>query len=151
MTDTSPNARIMRTFEVVVVLAVELLLAVAVAIAIMILYVLFFNGLRANLTAFESVSDVQAALMRVFGGVLTVLLGLELIETLKTYFVEHHVRAEMIITVALIAVGRHVIQIDFEHTSGLSLLGVAALLLSLAIGFLLIRRAQSHSGDAHMP
>ena len=33
-------------------------------------------------------------------------------DTLRHYFIEHHLRAEFLISVALIAVARHVIQID---------------------------------------
>ena len=59
----------------------------------------------------------HAVLQRGFGGVLVVLLGLELLDTLKAYFSEHHIRVEVIIVVAMIAVGRHIIQLDFEHGS----------------------------------
>ena len=44
-----------------------------------------------------------------FGGVLLVLLGLELIDIFKTYTHEHHLRLKIVFVVAMIAVGRHVI------------------------------------------
>jgi uncharacterized membrane protein (DUF373 family) len=77
-----------------------------------------------------------------FAGVLIVVLGLELLETLKTYFAEHHVRLEVILVVAIIAVGRHVIQIDFEHTPGTVLLGLSSVILALTVGYFLIKRTQ---------
>jgi uncharacterized membrane protein (DUF373 family) len=47
---------------------------------------------------------------------LTVILALELLETLKAYFAEHRVRLEVILIVSIIAVGRHALEIDFDHT-----------------------------------
>jgi uncharacterized membrane protein (DUF373 family) len=150
VTDSAPMAKLSRRFEVAVVVAVELLLVIAVAVAVVLLYIMFVHGVRANLTAIESVDVLEEKLGRIFAGVLVVLLGLELIETLKAYFVEHHVRTELILTVALIAIGRHLIQIDVAHAGGGQLAGIAALILSLAAGLFVIRRshAPSGSGDA---
>jgi uncharacterized membrane protein (DUF373 family) len=143
MNDSAPTARLIRRFEVITVLAVQLLLVLAVAAATLVIFVLFFHGLRANLAAIESVEALQEKLSRAFAGVLIVLLGLELIETLKAYFVEHHVRAELIFTVALIGLGRHVLQLNVEHASGAQLAGLAALIASLAVGYFLIRRSHA--------
>jgi uncharacterized membrane protein (DUF373 family) len=151
MKDSSPTATLIRRFEVVTVVAVELLLVVAVATAIVVLYWLFIHGIRANLTSIESVDVLEDRLGRIFAGVLVVLLGLELIETLKAYFVEHHVRTELILAVALIALGRHIIQIDVAHASGVQLVGVAALILALALGYFVIRKSHAQSGAGDPP
>lgn len=131
----------MKRFEIGVVMVLKLLLVLAVALGIVILYVLFINGIRAHLTDINSVSGLQSALQRVFAGVLLVLLGLELIETLNSYSAEHRVRIEVVLVVAMIALGRHIVQIDFEQTSGPQLLGVAALITGLAASYFLTRRA----------
>jgi len=70
--------------------------------------------------------------------VLLLMLGLELLETLKTYFKHYHIRTEVILVVAMIAVGRHIIQFDFEHTSGSVLAGMAGLILALAMSYYLV-------------
>jgi uncharacterized membrane protein (DUF373 family) len=77
-----------------------------------------------------------------FAGVLSVVLGLELFETLKTYFTEHQIRLEVILVVAIIAVGRQVVQVDFEHTPGAVLFGLSAVILALTLGYFLVKRAQ---------
>jgi uncharacterized membrane protein (DUF373 family) len=128
------------------VVAVGLLLALSVAIAVLVLYVLFFYGVRTGLATLETVSGVQLALQNVFGGVLLVLLGLELIDTLKVYFAEHRIRTEVILIVAMIAVGRHVIQIDFEHAGGLELIGTATIMLALAVSYFLVKKTASEPG-----
>jgi uncharacterized membrane protein (DUF373 family) len=81
-----------------------------------------------------------------------VLLGLELLESLKTYTVVHQVRLEMILIVATIAASRHVILLDFEHASGLSLIGASTLLLALTSGYALVKRSASRGEtDAPVP
>jgi uncharacterized membrane protein (DUF373 family) len=67
------------------------------------------------------------------------MLGLELLETLKTYFTESHIRIEVILVVALIAIARHIMLMDIDHTSGPVLVGSAALTLALAVSYWLIR------------
>jgi uncharacterized membrane protein (DUF373 family) len=147
MIDRSRGSAILRGFETTVVVMVGLLLAVTVAIAVAMLYVLLFTGLRDGLASVESVGNLQVALQNVFGGVLLVLLGLELIDTLKVYFAEHNIRTEVILIVAMIAVGRHIIQIDYEHAGGMELLGTAAIMIALAVSYFLVKRARGSSDE----
>lgn len=134
-------AQAFKKFEATAVIVLKLLLIMAVAVAIIMLYVLFFGGIREHLASIDTVGNLQTALQRVFAGVLLVLLGLELIETLNAYSADHHVRIEVVLMVAMIALGRHIVQMDFEHLSGPVLLGSALLMVSLAISYLVIRRA----------
>ena len=137
--------KVVRASEFFVVTAAGLLVIVAVLISTGVLYTLFINGLRTNLTAIGSIETLQPAIQKVFAGVLLLMLGLELLETLKTYFKHYHVRTEVIVVVAIIAVGRHIIQIDFEHTSAAVLLGTAGLMLALAVSYFLIRVRRSNA------
>jgi uncharacterized membrane protein (DUF373 family) len=88
-------------------------------------------------------------MQRAFGGVLVVVLGLELIETLKVYFHEHQVRVEVIMIVGLIAVGRHVIQIDYVHEEASQLFGLGALIVSLALGYFLVGKSGRSDTPKH--
>jgi uncharacterized membrane protein (DUF373 family) len=151
MNDDSPTAWFIRRFEIIVVLAVQLLLVAGLTIATVELFVLFFDAVKANITHIESVPKLQVMIGKLFSGAMVVLLGLELIETLKAYFVQHHVRTELILTVALIAVGRHVIQIDLDQVTGAQLGGLAALISSLALGYFVIRRSHSDSRPSQPP
>jgi uncharacterized membrane protein (DUF373 family) len=131
--------KVVRASEFFVVAAAGLLVIVAIFISTGVLYTLFINGLRPNLTAIGSIDALQPAVQNVFAGVLLLMLGLELLETLKTYFKDYHFRTEVILVVAIIAVGRHIIQFDFEHTSGTVLLGTAGLMVALAVSYFLVR------------
>jgi uncharacterized membrane protein (DUF373 family) len=137
--------KIIWRFEYVVVTALEILLMVSVALAGIFLFVLLARGLRTQLVQIQSVSMLLDVMQSCFAGVLTVLLGLELLETLKTYFKEHHVRIEVILVVVIIALGRQMIQVELDHTSAPVLFGLAALVLALTAGYFLVKKAQTLS------
>jgi uncharacterized membrane protein (DUF373 family) len=88
---------------------------------------------------FETVAQLQEAVQSLFAGILLVVLGLELMDTLRNYFIEHRLRVELLISVALIAVARHVIQLDYEHTPAPVVIAIALLVLSLAASYVGIR------------
>ena len=78
-------------------------------------------------------------LLDVFGMFLLVLIGIELLESLKAYVREREIRAEIIILVALIALARKIITLDVKEVPSASLLGIAATILALGITYSLIR------------
>jgi uncharacterized membrane protein (DUF373 family) len=134
--------RVLLRLEVVAVTAMQVLVIALVAVGTVVLYLLFMKNVLTHVTRVESAAGLLPTMQQSFAGVLTVILGLELLETLKAYFTEHHVRLEVILVVAIIAVARHVIQIDFEHTPGTVLLGLSGVILALTIGYFLIKRTQ---------
>jgi len=79
-------------------------------------------------------------LLDIFGLFLLVLLGIELVSTLKTYLTENEIHVEVVFAVALIAIGRKVIILDVKEISSLSLLGIAAIIISLSVGYFLVKR-----------
>ena len=80
-------------------------------------------------------------MMEVFGFILMVVIGLELLESIRAYLTEHVVHVEVVMLVAIVAVARKVIILDYKETTPMMLLSVAALIISLSVGFFLIRRA----------
>lgn len=127
--------------ENVILTTLKALLILAVAFATVILCFLFVRGVILYVPQIGSIDVLHELLDRVFGGVLFVFLGLELLETFKVYFERQEIRIEAVIVVAIIAVGRHVIQVDLEHTPGFALLGIAGLLIALTLGYFLIKRS----------
>jgi uncharacterized membrane protein (DUF373 family) len=81
-------------------------------------------------------------LLEIFGFFLLILIGIELLETLRAYLVEHVVHVEVVLEVALIAIARKVIILEPKEMSSLTILAIAALILALATGFLLVRRSR---------
>jgi uncharacterized membrane protein (DUF373 family) len=137
--------RLARAGEIIVVAAGGVLIMIAVLLAAATLFVLFFQRLGTHWDTIESIEGLQTAVEKVFAGVLLLMLGLELLETLKSYFVESQIRIEVILVVAMIAVTRHIMLLDIEHVGGPVLLGSAALTLALALSYALIRATRTRS------
>ena len=79
-------------------------------------------------------------LLEIFGFFLLVLIGVELLETIKAYLKDHMIHVEIVLEVALIAIARKIIVLDLEKCDGLSILGVAALVASVAAAYFCIKR-----------
>ncbi|HAJ98999.1 MAG TPA: phosphate-starvation-inducible E-like protein [Bacteroidales bacterium] len=80
-------------------------------------------------------------LLSLFGTFLMVLIGIELLDTVKVYLKEHVMHVEVVILVAVMAVARKVIVMDFDKMSGLEIIGIGCLLVALAVGYYLVRKA----------
>jgi len=89
-------------------------------------------------------------LLDIFGFFMLVLIGIELLETMvKTYLAQTTDHAQIVMAVAIIAISRKVIILDVKELSGLSLLGIAAIILALSIGYYLIKlKASPKVGNA---
>lgn len=127
-------------FDVWVLRVLQVMLAIGIVAALATMAILLGQGIWTLHERVDTVPELQRSVQSLFAGVLLVVLGLELMDTLRNYFIEHRLRVEFLISVALIAVARHVIQIDYEHASALSVAAMAALLLALAGGYVLVRR-----------
>lgn len=79
-------------------------------------------------------------LLEIFGFFLLVLIGIELLETIKAYLMTNVVHVEIVLEVALIAIARKVIILDIGRYESLTLVGVAALISAVALAFLVIKR-----------
>jgi len=80
-------------------------------------------------------------LLEIFGLFMLVLIGIELLETIaKTYMAESVDHAQIVMAVAIIAIARKVIILDVKELSGLALVGIAAIILALSIGYYLIKK-----------
>ncbi|MFL6446419.1 MAG: phosphate-starvation-inducible PsiE family protein [Bryobacteraceae bacterium] len=137
-------------FEKATITALQILIVVAVVVATVMLFVLFVQNLYTRIADIQTVGDLLPAMQKVFAGALIVLLGLELAETLRTYFAKHEIRVEVILIMAIVAIGRHMIQLDFDHVPASEIFGLSALMASLTGGYFFVKRAQSpwRTGDS---
>lgn len=81
-------------------------------------------------------------LLDLFGFFMLIIIGVELLETIRAYLREHEVHVEIVLEVALIAVARKVVIVDVKDYSPASLLAIAAIVLALAAGYYLQRKAR---------
>lgn len=82
-------------------------------------------------------------LLDIFGMFLLVLIGIELLETVKMYLTEKKVHVEVVFAVAMIAIARKVITLDVQELSSLTLLGIGAIIAALSAGYYLVSLKRS--------
>ena len=80
-------------------------------------------------------------MLEIFGFFMMILIGIELIETIKVYLEDESIHVEIICLVAIVAVARKVIILDVYKLPPVTLLGVAAIILALCIGYFFLKRA----------
>ena len=80
-------------------------------------------------------------LMSILSIFLLLLIGLELLETVKTYLKEDVVHVEFIVLVAITAVARKAIVWDFKKYTTEELISLAIIILSLGITYFLVKKA----------
>ena len=88
-------------------------------------------------------------LLEIFGLFMLVLIGIELLDTIaKTYMNESADHAQIVMAVAIIAIARKVIILDVKDLSGFALVGIAAIILALSIGYYLIKKKHAALKDS---
>jgi uncharacterized membrane protein (DUF373 family) len=124
-------------FEDIAVFLLMGLLMVVVAIATVELGWLLFKDLTTVGTLLVDVEEM----LELFGFFLLVLVGLELLTTLKSYLYDRVIHVEVVLEVSLIAVAQKVIILD-TRTGGPTLFGLAGLVMALALAFWVVRIAR---------
>lgn len=89
-------------------------------------------------------------LLEIFGFFLLIIIGIELLETIKTYFEEHVIHAEVVLEVAIIAVVRKVIILDVKDLPSLTLIGIALIIAALAGAYYLFKRSLHQPPSIHV-
>jgi len=121
--------------------------------ALMVMLVLIILGAILDLVTlvYQALVTISPALVDthemigLLGGFLLVLIGVELLDTIKAYFHENAIHVEIVVLLAIIAVARKVILIDpteltpFEY--GFELMSIGVIVVGLGAGYFLIKRA----------
>ena len=79
-------------------------------------------------------------LLDLFGIFLLVLIGIELLDTIKVYFKRNVVHVEVVVLVAIIAISRKVIVLEPGDYEPGTLIGIGIIILALAISYFLIKK-----------
>ena len=80
-------------------------------------------------------------LLEIFGFFLLILIGVELLSSIKAYLRDNVIHVEIVLEVALIAVARKVIVLDVGTYDAGSMLAIAALVIALTGAIYLVRRS----------
>ena len=79
-------------------------------------------------------------LFDIFGLFLMVLIGLELMTSIKMYFDDNMIHAEIMFLVALTAVARKVVILDAKVIDPMTVFAIAALVVALSAGYYFIKK-----------
>lgn len=85
------------------------------------------------------------SLVDVFGYFLLVVIGVELLETLRSYMTKDVIHVRLVLEVALIAMARKAIIAEPNSAAGLTMFGLAALILALGVAFYFERQSDDKS------
>ena len=123
-------------FENLIVTALIIMMVLVILVSTIELGWIIIKDLMGPPFLLLSVAD----LLEIFGFFMLILIGIELLETIRAYLVENVVHVEIVIEVALIAVARKVIILDIEKYDGLTIIGTAALIAAIAAGSYAVKR-----------
>ena len=129
--------------EVFVVKTLLVLMTAIVLFAVIRLIIGLVESLS-NAPYFELVTADE--LLVIFSAFLLVLIGIELVGVIRTYLETSYIRVEFVLIVALIAVAKSVIVLDYQ-ASPLYILALAGLVLALAVGYFLLHRSHAERKD----
>jgi len=132
-------------FERAIVLVLLGLLMLVVLFATVGLVVMVISAM------IEKAHDPQGQLTmpllhEVFSGFLMILIGLELMKTIVMYLDEQVIHVEVVLSVAMIAIARHAIDVDYTNVPALSMIGIGAIIIALAGGYYFFKKADIAKG-----
>jgi uncharacterized membrane protein (DUF373 family) len=131
-------SKILTVFERVIVSVLTVLMIIVVILAtIDLAWVILQKLIRPPVLLL-----VADDLLDIFGTFLLVLIGLELLNTIRAYLSEHTIHAEVVFMAAMIAVARKVITLDIKELSPVALVGIATIILALSAGYYLFKQSQ---------
>jgi len=128
--------RFLSMFEKYIVGALVVMMALVILISTVELGWIIVKDILAPPMFLLVISD----LLEIFGFFMLVLIGIELLESIKAYLKDQVIHIEIVLEVALIAIARKVIILDIEKYDGLTLLGTAGLILAVAVAYYAVKR-----------
>jgi uncharacterized membrane protein (DUF373 family) len=129
--------KILKVFEKVIIVSLLVLMMIAVFVATIELAIIIFEQIMKPPVLLLNISEM----LEIFGFFMMVLIGHELLESIKAYLIDDKVHAEVIFLVAIVAVSRKIIILDYKTITPEMLYGMAAVIVALGVGFFLVRKA----------
>lgn len=130
-------------FKQIIILILMVMLGIVV-----LLTTIFVAWNLINLIVFNfDQTDFQRLIIDLFGLFFLVLVGVELLETLKMYTKEHVVHVEVVLLVALIVASRKIILIDYTTTPSEIFFGIAAIIVAIGVSYFLIKKSLTYQNE----
>jgi len=139
-------------FSVVIILL--FLMLALVAITTVELLFTFGRQLVEGIQGEHSFGEIlldEGVLLGFVGFILTIFIVIELAESVEVYLTENDFHGELVIMVALIAIARKIILLDYAAYDPLVYLGIAGIVAALAWAYYMLKRArQNDSAEARV-
>jgi uncharacterized membrane protein (DUF373 family) len=124
-------------FERVINVALLLMLAIVVVLATIDLGWIILKGIQTPPVLLLEVDE----LLELFGAFLLVLIGVELLDTIKIYITKKTIHVEVVLLVGIIAIARKVVILEPTKMDALTLIGIAAIVSALTFGYYFVKLA----------
>ncbi|MGA6927633.1 MAG: phosphate-starvation-inducible PsiE family protein [Desulfosarcina sp.] len=126
----------LRTFEHTIIRSLIFMMTVIILISTIELGYLLVRDIVSPPVFFLEIEE----LLDLFGFFLLILIGIELLETIKAYLQDQVVHSEIVLEVALIAIARKVIILDLKDYDSTTILGIAALIITISGAYYIVRQ-----------
>jgi uncharacterized membrane protein (DUF373 family) len=134
-------------FERLIYYALMVMLALVIFLGVIELVVILFYAIFTDF----SFRLANFEILEIFGYFLLILIGIELLETIKAYLIKNEIHVEIIILVAIIAVARKIILLDpfaeGESLNSAAMIALGVVVVALAASYYLVRRSGIEPGS----
>ncbi len=141
--DRTMVSPILKRFEQLIIMALIIMMIIVVLISTIELAYIIVKDIISPPFFWLEIEE----LLDIFGFFLLILIGVELLETIKAYLAKKVVHSEIVLEVALIAITRKVIILDVKEYTGLDIIGIAALIVSIAIAYYFLKRPMNRTSS----
>jgi len=121
----------LKKFERVIVAALILMMALVILLSVGELAWILYQDVMSPPVLILEIDE----LLELFGFFLLVLIGIELLETIKNYYTEGKIEVTVIFTVARSALARKIIILEPDKYDPITLVGLGILILALVSGY----------------
>lgn len=122
-------------YMILMIILIAILIFSTYELAYLIISALFFDDTLLKLET--------KGILAAFEFFLLILIGLELMETIKSFLDNRKIQVEIVIILAIIAVARKIIVIDPMTVTNEVLLGIGVVVFALTAGYFFIKKADS--------
>lgn len=131
---------LVKKFEEIVFYILSAIIVVYIAVEIVELIYQFGKALIIFGDTSERLLITKEQTAQVLPVFFNVLIAVELIDTFNMYIKEHSIKVQSILLIGLIAIGRKLLVLDIGHADGLSNIGLASIIISLSLGYYLVKK-----------
>jgi uncharacterized membrane protein (DUF373 family) len=131
-----PVKEILHTFTRFIILALIAMMMLAVLLSTVELLIILVIELLKPPKYMLGIEN----LFEIFGFFMMILIGLELLESIRAYLSDESLHVEVVFLVAMIAIARKVIILEIKDLEPLVLIGIASIILALSLGYYFVKK-----------